>query len=441
MLPGSHMSILASLLESKRKDCRMKKLFIALCVILLVTSGAVFAANEGFKIQYDGKTVDYTAEPMTVTVNDKGIEMPLAPILFNDRALVPVREVFEAMGAEVSYKDNGKTKKVTVENDDVEIVITINSSTAYVNDAKKTIPDKLTPKLINKVDEDAKTMVPIRFLSENLGMKVLYDNDTRNIAIYTPDYKVSTLVVLDAGHGGADSGAVGKLNKDTEDEKTVLEKNLTISVTKKVYKILKDNGIDVILTRDKDVKPELSERADFANKSGAGIFVSIHINSVDKPEPYGIETYYCTTNNSQYSGISSKDLAKDIQKNLIDDLDGKNRGVKTANFYVIRETEMPAVLIELGFISNEEELKKMCDEEYQDKAAQAIADGIIKNVGEIKSNAKENGISIKPVSDKVLNSSGTAAQTKTEQTSSEKTEKEDKTENKDTGYPIKKDDN
>jgi len=402
----------------------MKKVISVLCMLMLITMTSALAAKNGFKIQYDGKTVDYTAEPMTVSVNFKQIEMPLAPIVFNDRALVPVREVFEAMDAEVTY--NHEKKQVTLETEEAKVLIAINSNTAYVNGKKTAIPDGLVPKMINKVGEDAKTMVPIRFLTENLGMKVEFDNDTRNISVITDDYEISDLVVLDAGHGGSDSGALGTL-----DGEQIKEKDLTLSVTKKVYNILKKEGVNVIMTRNTDVKPELSERADFANEHGAGMFVSIHINSVDNPDPYGIETYYCKTNNDEYSGITSEDLATDIQKNLIKKLDGKDRGVKTANFYVIRETTMPAILIELGFISNEDELRNMCDEKYQQKAAEAIADGIIKNLKTLKETAEENGLEIKPVT--VDGTETVKKSAKTEET--KKTVKTEKSEELE--YPLK----
>ena len=370
---GTKFANIYSNFSTKRKDAEiMKKVVIMLSVLLMTLVTTAF--GEALKIQYDGNTVDYTNEPMTVTVNNKNITMPLSPIVFNGRALVPVREVFESIDSKVSY--NSASKEITLSNKDTSIKITINSNVAYVNDKKTEIPDKLTPKLINKVGEDAKTMVPIRFLSETLGMTVNYSDSTRNIAIFTPDYNISSrLVVLDAGHGGEDSGALGVI-----DGKTIMEKDITLSVTEKVRDILKGNNVDVEMTRDTDVKPSLDERAEFANSRNAYMFVSIHINANEKPEPNGIETYYCKSANVDGDGFNGKKLATDIQNNLISALNRNNRGVKTANFVVIKKTIMPAVLIELGFITNEEEVKLLVDDTYQQKAAQAIADAIISNV-------------------------------------------------------------
>lgn len=360
----------------------MKKKISALLMMILIA----FATSAGaMTIQYDGKTVEYNEKPMTVSVNDKSISMPLSPIVFNSRALVPVREVFEAINAKVTYDE--KKKDITLNNGDTKIVITINKNSAYVNGKSTSIPDGLTPKLINKAGESAKTMVPIRFLSETLGMTVRYNDSTRNIAVYTPDYKIpentdkpdgSKLIVIDAGHGGKDSGALGKIG-DT----TINEKDLTLSIAAKTVNILKSSGLNVMMTRDSDTYPTLEDRVNFANGNNASLFVSIHINANDKPEPYGIETYYCTTNNNNDYGITSEALAGDIQKNLIENLGGKNRGVKTANFYVIKNTVMPAVLIETGFITNEEEVKKLADDSYQQKAAEAIASAITKNISSV----------------------------------------------------------
>lgn len=502
-----------------------KAIIMLIIVVFLLLPYTALAA--GITIQYDGITTEYTDAPMTVAVNNKSISMPLMPIVFNGRALVPVREVFEAMSASVAYND--EKKQIDISSGDTEISITINSPTAYVNGKSTVIPDNLTPKLINKVGESAKTMVPIRFLSETLGMKVDYDDATRNISISTPEapqitgvmhsalsenqyyikltgncrfenvehqimkdpvrlvidingvsnslssypvgsndsisqirfgyennrsrmvvdlksiysYKIiattdnsllisiltaktaaeiniatqnilqtysgtpniittgsnidtpststdtppvaqnKNIVVIDAGHGKDDSGAVGKINAGTANEQTIYEKNLTLSVAQKVKKNLENAGISVVMTRDGDTYPTLYERADFANSLNAAMFVSIHINSNENPDPNGTETYYCTTNNDADYVLTSQQLATDVQKNLVDALGSKDRGVKTANFVVIKQTVMPSILIELGFISNEEELKKMCSDDYQNKAAKAISDAIEKNLSNV----------------------------------------------------------
>lgn len=124
------------------------------------------------------------------------------------------------------------------------------------------------------------------------------------------------------------------------------------------------------MTRETDVYPTRSERVKLANDLNADVFVSIHGNSVKgSPQVSGTETFY-------YQRASSKELANIIHKHLIEALGFKDRSVKNGNLQVIRETTMPAVLLEIGFLSNKDEEEAMMSESMQDKAAQAIVDGI-----------------------------------------------------------------
>ena len=194
-------------------------------------------------------------------------------------------------------------------------------------------------------------------------------------------------VFLDAGHGGKDSGALG-LN--------LKEKDVNLSVTKKIGTFLTNNGIVVRYTRDKDVYLTLSERSSMANKLGADCFLSVHCNAYNGVAK-GIETYcYKTT---------TRDLANYIHKEVIKDttLYSNNRGVKTGNFHVIRETKMRAALIELGFIDSETDVEILRKESNHIKFAKLIAKGICNYLGvEFKEEANENpeDTSKPPITDK-----------------------------------------
>ncbi len=188
------------------------------------------------------------------------------------------------------------------------------------------------------------------------------------------------LIVIDAGHGGKDGGASGTL-----DEKTVLEKNLTLQMALKTRDILTSKGYKVKLTRATDEYPTLKARADFANNSNAAVFVSIHINSADSiPTASGTEVFYASLNNDTSYGLKSSYLAKYIQEYMIANLSSKDRGVKETNHLVTRTAIMPSALVEVGFISNEDELRNMVSTSYQNKVAQAIAAGIIKALDKIE---------------------------------------------------------
>ena len=129
------------------------------------------------------------------------------------------------------------------------------------------------------------------------------------------------------------------------------------------------------MTREEDVYPTRTERVQLANKLKADVFVSIHGNSVvASPQTTGTETFY-------YQRSSSKNLADVIHKHLIEAIGLKDRGVKNGSLQVIRETTMPAVLLEIGFLSNPEEEVALFSDSFQDKATQAIVDGIKEYVG------------------------------------------------------------
>ena len=159
------------------------KRYLAFMLAVICVFSSFFTAN-AFQIQYDGNVVDYNGSVFRLVVNGKEPELPLAPIIFNDRALVPVREVFEALDASVFYDE--RTKCIDISYDDNTVSLYINKSSAYINGKLTTIPDGITPKLIGRPGEPAKTMVPVRFISENLNMKVSFEDDT--IVITSGDY-------------------------------------------------------------------------------------------------------------------------------------------------------------------------------------------------------------------------------------------------------------
>ena len=179
-------------------------------------------------------------------------------------------------------------------------------------------------------------------------------------------------VVLDAGHGGSDSGAVGPHG--------VTEKAVTLAVTKKVQSILQASGARVIMTRetDRDVYGvNASDRQELQARVNVGlyapeaeIFLSIHCNAFSSPSAHGMETYH-------YAGSSrGQRLATLLNEELARAGGLTNRGVKTANFYVIRHSKVPASLIELGFITNYREEALLNDDAYQNKLAMAISRAI-----------------------------------------------------------------
>lgn len=182
---------------------------------------------------------------------------------------------------------------------------------------------------------------------------------------------LSKKVVLDAGHGGADPGAIGSGGTK--------EKDVTLQIALKTGAILKNHGVSVVYTREKDLattkKLETSERVSIANKAKADLFVSIHANSFTDKTAKGQETY------AYKRGTTGYKLAESIQKELVAASGLRNRGVKTASYYVLLHTSMPAVLVETAFISNPDEERLLKDSAWQQKTAVAIAKGILNTLG------------------------------------------------------------
>ena len=171
-------------------------------------------------------------------------------------------------------------------------------------------------------------------------------------------------ICIDPGHGGKDPGATGG---------GVQEKAVVLNVARKIGAFLEARGCTVMLTRETDVFVELSDRARMANAAKADLYVSIHCNSVrDNARATGMEVYHYTR-----ASEASKRAARVIYNKLLPVCGLRGRGVKAKDLAVLRETAMPAVLIELGFISNPSDRAKLTNFAWQDDAAQAIADGIV----------------------------------------------------------------
>ena len=194
------------------------------------------------------------------------------------------------------------------------------------------------------------------------------------------DKNTKRAIFLDPGHGGSDSGAVAN---------GVREKDLTLSVYNKVSSRLASLGYSVLTSRNTDKDVGLVSRADQANKSNADMFLSIHFNAGGRGASYGIETYYYKPEAGYTPAINkenhnnperlekSRKLANKVQQNLLYKTGAYDRGVKRASFDVLRETSIPSILVELGFIDNQEEVSKIKTNEYQEKLADGIVDGIV----------------------------------------------------------------
>ncbi len=175
-------------------------------------------------------------------------------------------------------------------------------------------------------------------------------------------------IIVDAGHGGHNPGAVanGSVEKDN---------NLAVALL--LEEQLEEAGANVVMTRTTDravangvtsLRAELQARVDIAERNDGDIFVSIHSNSNSNQNVHGAMTFY--------GGERSEELAETIQKNIVYRTKAQDKGIQMAGFYVIRNTSMPGVLVEMGFVSNPKEAQLLSDPAYRQQVANGIYEGI-----------------------------------------------------------------
>ena len=171
-------------------------------------------------------------------------------------------------------------------------------------------------------------------------------------------------ICIDAGHGGLDGGAVNGKQ---------YEKDYTLAIAIKVADKLEALGHTVYMTREIDKALTLQQRCDVANKNKCNAFVSVHLNAAENKNANGLETFMWKK--------TDKTLATNIQNSLVTLFpDEKNRGVKSAQYYVLNNTKVPAALVEVGFLSHDETAKKFNSYYYQNRLAEAIVNGILRTI-------------------------------------------------------------
>lgn len=206
-------------------------------------------------------------------------------------------------------------------------------------------------------------------------------------------------VVIDPGHGGHDAGAVSS--------RGILEKNVNLGVAKELQRYLRrESDLEVVLTRERDEYLELADRAEIANRNGGDLFLSLHCNSWFNDGAQGFETFFLSPAKSDWAKSveaaensagqepgdvefivwelvqnrfisSSSQLAEVLQKDVCEELNLNNRGVRQAGFRVLVGAYMPAVLVELGFLTNATEEKRLGDSSYQRRMARALGDAVL----------------------------------------------------------------
>lgn len=399
----------------------------------------VVAENLKFKVNWDQKTqnvhiqqgsnaISLTVGKDEALVENNNVTLNIAPQMIKNTVVVPIRFVSEEMGLKVGWNNQDKIVTlssntslpsepssgsemeettnlvhdinyannqliVSLDHEVTPVITTLQKPERIVVDFPSTnlgdMGQALSDGTMGRLDtSDSTNITDIRYsLFENDPAKVRIVIELNNVS--SVNYKQQTIpgkfildlsmvndtapatpvgsgkkiVVIDPGHGGNDPGTISFTKKP--------EKIFALALGLKVQALLqKEPRIELIMTRETDIYPTRSERVKLANDLKADVFVSIHGNSVTAaPHVTGTETYY-------YQRESSKELATLIHKKLIKAMGLADRGVKNGNYQVIRETEMAAALLEVGFLSNKSDEEAMMSETNQNKAAQAIVDGI-----------------------------------------------------------------
>lgn len=275
---------------------------------------------------------------------------------------------YDALSTSLSIKKNGGSfnldniEHIDDYNNGVYKVILYGDYGGFIKNTTVSVNDHNFSEINISAASDA---VTITFNEKSiLAFDVMEDAENIYINAMKPKSKYKNIVVLDAGHGGQDVGAVSQ---------GYVEKEITLDIVNRIMALLEsDPNIKGYATRTTDVKPSFDDRSNMGNSVG-DMFISVHINSASSEKANGTEVfYYSAADVSSERGISSSILAAALQKNLVETLGSTDRKVKREDFIVLRQSTVPATLCEIGFITNAEEGAKLNSPEYRQLAAEAI---------------------------------------------------------------------
>lgn len=322
-------------------------------------------------------------------------ELPIQKFYLNNRLYYPLSEICRHFKIDWNYDSFGR--QVSLKKADTEVKLLIDSSMALINGSPLDIREAV-------LVHNGLTVIPAKL------KELVIDRFYRQVIpeagrVYTSRYSIEK-VIVDAGHGGHDPGAIGRTG--------LREKDVNLDIARRLAHLLEAKGIDAVMTRSVDKFITLKERANIANRAKADFFISIHSNSARSARLNGFEVYYITDKVNDYSRAldtarnadlhiepsSFYNTSLDLKATLWDIIYTQSRsksiilaqsiaqaasrnmglrilGVKGAPFYVLKGTHIPAVLVEVGFISHPSEERYLRGGFYRQQLAEAIAEGIL----------------------------------------------------------------
>lgn len=348
--------------ERKARIMKVKRIVSIFAVLLLcaclITPISTDAAAKVRVRTVKGVTSSYSGRMKYCYVNGKKIGLTKNPIFKKSGSYMgPVAAIFKNSGLKVKVTTKGN--KMTLSYGPNTVVLKADSRKAVTNGVKSQMGAPVIHGTYTATGR-RRWIVPLKSVCTRLGInyklsggKIRISGTTKSSASNTTDSKEKIKIVIDAGHGGSDSGASGN---------GMAEKNLTLAIVLAAKRSFdNDSRFQVYYTRTADTYPSLSQRANLANNRDADMFLCVHINSASA-SAHGTETLWSKSRNSvtEKNGLTSKELATAMQSAAVAATGFTNRGlVDRPNLYVLKHTKMPACLIEYGFISNKTEAARM----------------------------------------------------------------------------------
>ncbi len=342
----------------------MKKVLsvFIVCVIILFSLPLSFAESDNVIV----------AANVNIAVNGQWIKPERDPLSINGRILAPARTTLSKLGITVDWYE--ATGKVVLKRGNDSVGMQIGRKEMNINGIVVSID-------VEPMLSRGTVMVPLAHVASAFGIQASWEGATKSVILgdikpSTPpgDNKKNYVVVVDAGHGGSDPGAVSY---------GVREMDLNLDIAKRLEKLLKDCGITTYMTRTDGSYVGLYERSDLANRVNADLFVSIH-NNAGYMSATGTMTLYHPGEGHSKGRLTAKRFAEIVQQTLVNDLETKNHGIfARPELAVLRTTKMPAVIAEIGFMTNKTELNKLLTASYRQKAAEALKKAILSALEEI----------------------------------------------------------
>ncbi|BBF44350.1 N-acetylmuramoyl-L-alanine amidase [Lachnospiraceae bacterium KM106-2] len=270
------------------------------------------------------------------------------------------------------------TEKVKIDQDHLNQTYKVSLELKQACEIKKrSLEDQFLPQTLQKLKLANKDSSDVKYILQ-FEMKSVYEvsyrweDDSLVLQFQPPKKKYNKIIVLDAGHGGSDCGALSQ-------DKKHYEKDINLAIVKKLGGYLEKEGVKVYFTRVNDKKISLDQRVTLANMIDADLFLSIHCNSVGKESPNGSAAFYAEQTGHNTS--NSKKIAELLLESTQKALNRKNIGTYSGQkYYVVGHAVVPTVLLETAFISNNSDLNYLINKQYQDKLAKELGKAVRKSI-------------------------------------------------------------